>query len=91
VRTDGGYVLGIRAVSPDGKVDLDYLNPRPIHVEQALASRAGSVLSLFVELRDVNYPGSLYNLAYEPARDQLEGTYYQAVAKETFAVTFERR
>ncbi|MEK7317301.1 MAG: hypothetical protein AAB011_14060 [Candidatus Eisenbacteria bacterium] len=91
VRTEGGYVLEIRAIAPEGEVDLAYLNPRSIHVEQAAANRAGSTLTLFVELRDVNYPGSIYNLAYDPARDLLEGTYFQAVAGETFSVTFERR
>lgn len=90
-RADGGYVLEIRSVSADGGVDAAYLNPRPIHVAQAEASRQGGVLSLFVELQDVNYPGSSYNLGYDAARDVLEGTYFQAVEKQTFDVSFVRR
>ena len=90
-RTDGGYVLEIRSVSADGRLDAAYLNPRPIHVAQAEASRKGGVLSLFVELQDVNYPGSSYNLGYDAARDVLEGTYFQAVEKQTFEVSFVRR
>ncbi len=90
-RTDGGYVLEIRAVDAQGQVQAAYLNPRPIHVEQALATRAGGTLSLFVELQDVNYPGSVYNLAYDPQSDLLEGTYFQAVEGQTYSVTFERR
>lgn len=91
VRIDGGYVLEVRAVDPRGKAEAAYLNPRPIHVEQALATRAGSTLTLFVELQDVNYPGSTYNLAFDPTGDRLEGNYYQAVEGQTFTVSFERR
>ena len=90
-RTDGGYVLDVRAVDPQGKADAAYLNPRPIHVEQALATRAGGTLTLFVELQDANYPGSTYNLAFDPAGDLLEGTYFQAVEGQTYSVIFERR
>ena len=91
VRTDGGYVLEIRAVDPQGKVEAAYLNPRPIHVEQALATRAGGTLTLFVELQDVNYPGSTYNLGYDPASDQLKGIYFQAVERTRYEVVFVRR
>jgi hypothetical protein len=90
-RTDGGYILEVRAIDADGKAQAAYLNPRPIHVEQALATRAGGTLTLFVELQDVNYPGSTYNLAFDPASDRLEGTYFQAVEGQTYSVTFERR
>jgi len=38
---------------------------------------------VFIELRDVNYPGSTYSLTYEPASDQLKGIYYQAVDTAT--------
>lgn len=90
-RTDGGYVLEVRAIDAQGRADVSYLNPRPIHVEQALATRAGDTLTLFVELQDVNYPGSTYNLAFAPTGDILEGTYFQAVEGQTYSVTFERR
>lgn len=91
LRADGGYVLEIRSVSPDGKVDAAYLNPRPIHVARAEALREGGVLALFVELRDVNYPGSTYRLAYDPGRDVLAGLYFQAFERQTFDVEFVRR
>jgi len=90
-RTDGGYILEVRAIDAQGKAQAAYLNPRPIHVEQALATRGGGTLTLFVELQDVNYPGSTYNLAYDPSGDRLEGNYFQAVEKQDFAVSFERR
>lgn len=91
LRPDGGYVLEVRSVSPGGKVDAAYLNPRPVRVARAEALREGGVLTLFVELRDVNYPGSTYKLVYDPGRDVLGGLYFQAVQQQTFDVEFVRR
>lgn len=91
LRADGGYVLEIRSVAPDGKVDVAYLNPRPIHVARAAALREEDALALFVELRDVNYPGSTYHLVYDPGRDVLVGRYFQAFERQTFDVEFVRR
>jgi hypothetical protein len=90
-RTDGGYVLEVRSVSPQGVVDASYYNPRSIRVSRAEAFREGEALTLFVELRDANYPGSTYRLVYDPAADALVGTYFQALQKQTFDVTFVRR
>ena len=45
---------------------------------------------MFVELRDVNYPGSAYNLRYDPKTDRLIGTYFQAVQRQTYDVEFVR-
>lgn len=91
LRTDGDYMLEIWAVSPEGAVEAAYLNPGPIHVERAHASRSGDAITLFVELRDVNYPGSTYDLRYDRARDVLEGTYFQAAEGQTFEVSFARQ
>jgi hypothetical protein len=91
LRTAGGYVLEIRSVSPVGKVDAAYLNPRSIHVARAEAGRAGKVVEVLVELRDVNYPGSTYRLSYDPGRDMLVGTYYQAVERQMYEVSFVRQ
>jgi hypothetical protein len=91
VRPDGGYVLEIRSVSAEGVVDASYLNPRSIRVARAEARRMGDALTLFVELRDVNYPGSTYQLVYDPGRDLLVGKYFQALQQQTFEVEFVRR
>jgi hypothetical protein len=91
VRIDGGYVVEIRGVEPGGKVDAAYFNPRPIHVAKAQASRDGEAVQLFLELRDVNYPGSKYTLALSPDGSQLRGIYYQAVARQTYDVLFVRQ
>ncbi len=89
-RPDGGYILEVRNVEAGGKLDAAYLNPQPIHVSKAEASQVGASVKVFVELRDVNYPGSTYNLLYQPGSDQLLGIYYQAAIQQQFEVFFER-
>ncbi len=73
-----------------GKLDAAYFNPSPINVAQAQASKGDGQLKVFVELRDVNYPGCTYNLTYDAATDQLTGKYYQAVVQETYDIAFAR-
>jgi hypothetical protein len=90
LRPDGGYIIEVRSVEPGGKMDAAYFNPRPIHVAKAEASQEGETVKVFIELRDVNYPGSTYNLVYEAKNDQLAGIYYQAALQERFEVVFER-
>ena len=90
LRLDGGYVLDIRAVDPSGKIDAIYLNPNPINIAKAEATRDGSTLKVFVELRAPNYPGSTYTLTYDPQQDQLKGIYFQAVQQQRFNVNFVR-
>lgn len=90
VRPDGGYVIHVRTVDRNGNMDAAYFNPSPINVHKALASRNDSVTRLFIELRDVNYPGSTYDLTYEPQTDRLTGLYYQALLRQQFEVVFLR-
>jgi hypothetical protein len=89
-RTDAGYVIDIRSVDTSGKMSAAYFNPRPINVARSEASLDGQTARVFIELRDVNYPGSTYTLTYDPRDDGLKGMYFQAVARETFAVSFTR-
>lgn len=90
VRPDGGYILGVRAVDGAGHVDATYLNPRPIHVARASASPMANTMKLFVELRDEGYPGSTYDLTYNPNDDTLQGIYFQAQIQQRFDVVFLR-
>ena len=90
VRLDGGYVLDLREIKKDGSLMAAYFNPRPIKVFSAKWSRKDGKINLFVELRDVNYPGSKYNLQYDPKLDHLKGTYFQAVERQTFKIEFVR-
>jgi hypothetical protein len=90
LRLDGGNIFEIRAVDPSGKIDGLYFNPRPINIAKAEATRDGSKLNVFFELRAPNYPGSTYTLIYDPKQDQLRGTYFQAALGQTFDVYFVR-
>jgi len=90
LRPDGGYVLEIRAIGETGKLDASYLNPRPIKVSKAEASQDGETVKVFIELRDVNYPGSNYDLTYDPQSDSLKGIYFQATLRQRFEVVFVR-
>jgi uncharacterized protein (DUF2147 family) len=89
-RPDGGYVVEIKNIADSGAMDTAYFNPNPIHVAKAEASRDADGTKVFIELRDVNYPGSTYTLTYDPASDQLKGIYYQAVEQQRFPVIFLR-
>ena len=89
-RPDGGYVLEVRSVAPDGRMEAGYFNPGPIHVSKALAIQEGETTKVFVELKDVNYPGCTYSLSYDPKTDQLFGQYFQAALQQAFDVAFAR-
>lgn len=90
VRPDGGYVLDIRSVAADGTLDVGYFNPAPIKVARGTAGRDGAALTVFVELRDENYPGSTYTLRYDPHKHVLGGTYVQPLNGQMFEVVFAR-
>lgn len=90
LREDGGYVLELSQVAPDGKLTAAYFNPNPIHVSQAQAVQEGGGVKVGIELNDVNYPGCLYTLVFNPELDQLQGTYFQAAMGQTYSVAFVR-
>ena len=90
LRADGGYVIDIRNIRSDGRMDASYLNPRPIHVARAEASLKGGMPQVFIELRDQGYPGSTYTLLYNREDNVLAGTYYQAAMGRNFNVIFAR-
>jgi hypothetical protein len=90
LREDGGYVLEVRGIEAGGRMDAAYLNPGPVRVSRAEASREGTKLKVFVELRDTGYPGCTYTLEYNPGSDALLGVYYQAAVDQSFEVMFVR-
>ena len=89
-RPDGGYILELSEIGKDGTLKAAYSNPRPINVFKAEWNSNQGTIKVFVELRDVNYPGSKYNLKYDPKTDRMKGTYYQAVHGETYNIDFVR-
>jgi hypothetical protein len=90
VRPDGGYILELRNIKKDGSISAAYFNPQPIRVFSAKAGRKDGRITVVVELRDVNYPGSTYTLQYDAVSDRLKGTYFQAMHRETFVIEFVR-
>jgi hypothetical protein len=90
IRPDGGYILELKDIKKDGKLKASYFNPSSINVFRAEWNRKEGKINLFVELRDVNYPGSKYTLQYDPESDRLTGTYFQAVYRETYDIEFKR-
>ena len=73
LRPDGGYIVEIRSVEPGGKLDAAYFNPKPIHVAKAEASQEDGTVKVFIELRDVNYPGSNLHTGVRPAKRSTQG------------------
>ena len=91
VRPDGGYVIKIRHVDKNGRVDAGYFNPRPITVSRAFASVEAGRLNLFIKLQGKGYPGSTYTLIYSEENEALVGIYYQAALGQSFDVAFVRK
>jgi hypothetical protein len=90
LRPDGGYVIDIRQVGSDGKMQAAYFNPRPINISRAQAKGQGADIHIFIELRDEGYPGATYDLTYNRQQDTLVGFYYQPTAGQRFDVVFLR-
>lgn len=90
IRPDGGYAISIKGVDASGKLDAGYANPHPLPFFRADATHEGKAIKVLLELRAGGYDGSTYTLTYDPATDVLRGTYYQAVAQQTFDVYFVR-
>jgi hypothetical protein len=90
IRSDADYAIAITSVSPDGKIEAAYLNPRPVHVSKAEARREDGALHVRLELQDKNYPGSYYTLTYDPGTDTLTGVYHHLGLNQEFDVAFSR-
>jgi hypothetical protein len=91
VRPDGGYIIRIQGIKPDGSIDVGYFNPKEINIAEANVSRWKGLNKLFIKLQDEGYPGSTYTLYYYADKDALAGFYYQAALKETYEVVFLRK
>jgi hypothetical protein len=91
IRPDGGYIVRVQAVKPDGSVDVGYFNPEEIHIAEANVSVWMRLVKLFIKLQGKGYPGSTYTLYYYKEKDALAGFYYQAAIGQTFEVVFLRK
>ena len=59
-------------------------------VEPMAAHLDGTTIKVFIELRDINYPGATYNLTYDPVSDQLRGVYFQPALQQKYDIFFIR-
>jgi hypothetical protein len=91
VRASGGYILDIRSVQSDGKLEAAYLNPKPINISKASANTRTGQIEIFVELRDKYYPGSYYTLTYDSQMDCLVGVYHHLGIGQNIDVFFLRK
>ena len=91
VRPDGGYIVRVRDINPDGSLDAGYFNPGKINIAEANVSLRKGLVKLFIKLQDKGYPGSTYTLYYYPEKDALAGFYYQAAVGQTYEVVFFRK
>jgi hypothetical protein len=89
-RPDGGYIIEISRINPDGTMQAAYYNPQPINVSKAVMISKDSSIHLFIELNDVGYPGATYSLIYDRQKDALKGFYYQPAVQQRFDVFFMR-
>jgi uncharacterized protein (DUF2147 family) len=90
VRPDGGYVLQLRNVESSGELKASYYNPKSINVGTSNWKVDDKNLTVFIELRDINYQGSTYTLKYDPDSGRLKGKYFQAPTGRTYDVEFVR-
>jgi hypothetical protein len=90
VRPDGGYILELREFRNDGSLVAAYFNKKSINVSRAGWRPTKEGVDVFVELRDVNYPGSIYTLHYNPVTDRMQGIYFQALQRKSYEVIFIR-
>jgi hypothetical protein len=90
VRPDGGYLILIKGVDSDGKLDATYFNPNLLPFAKATATLKENTVRVFLELRAGGYAESTYTLAYDPTSDRLAGEYFQAVAQQKFNIYFVR-
>ena len=89
LRPDGNYILQINSIEDKKKLEAQYFNPRPIHVERA-EGIPDQYMRIFIEFNDVGYEGSSYDLKYDPDNDALVGKYYQATYGQTYQIAFIR-
>ena len=89
-RTDAPYKLNTSDIGENGVMKAGYFNPKSIHVEKSTWVSDANGLGIYIELQDVNYPGSNYTLTYVSGKDMLAGKYFQAVEGMTYDVAFIR-
>lgn len=91
LRSDGTYIIEIFSIKPDGVMDAGYFNPNPINVGKSGWSIRDGEIVYEIILKDINYPGSKYDLIYDNKNKSLVGNYFQAVQGINYDVVFVRQ
>lgn len=91
LRSDGTYIIEIFSIKADGIMDAGYFNPNPINVGKSGWSLRDGEIVYEIILKDINYPGSKYNLIYDKKNNCLVGNYFQAVQGINYDVLFTRK
>ncbi len=89
-RTDGNYVIEIRSIDANGRMEAVYTNPRPINISLAEAFREADSAKVYIVLWDQGYPGTTYELTYLPKKDALSGACYLLPTGKRLPVVFTR-
>jgi hypothetical protein len=89
-RTDTPYQIKIMDALESGKLELAYFNPKSIDLGKTYWTKTETILSVYIELQDENYPNSYYKLNYNIERDTLVGQYFQTEGGAAFPVEFVR-
>lgn len=89
-RTDAAGELKISEILPNGALRCTFTNPKSITIEKAVWSNTSDVLRIHILFREDSYPGSSFSLNYIAEKDQLLGTYFDALTNESYAVSFKR-
>jgi hypothetical protein len=87
---DAPYQIKITDALESGKLEVTYFNPKLITIGKAYWTKTETILSVYIELQDENYPSSYYKLNYNIERDVLVGQYFQAAGGAAFPVEFVR-
>lgn len=90
LRSDGTYSIEIFSIKADGAMDAGYFNPNPVNVGKSGWSLKDGEIVYEIIMKDINYPGSKYNLIYDKKNDCLVGNYFQAVQGINYDVMFTR-
>jgi len=90
LRSDGTYTIEIFSIKNNGVMDAGYFNPNPINVSKSGWSYKDGDIVYEIIMKDINYPGSKYNLIYDQKNDCLVGNYFQAVQGINYDVMFTR-
>ena len=91
IRVDGVYSIKVVDIDSEGNLKAEYYNPNPIKVSRTKTLNKGKEMAIFLELQADEYPGSKYNLIYDPREDRLNGHYFHAVQDRYYQVSFKRK